>query len=119
MSKSMKDLLKKSVENESYTVSDKLKSFSDKSDRFKKAETFFDDSEKPTPQADVVKKDIFSFPLQDYELIDKCIGKAINLKTIMNKSEIVRAGLKCLDELSDDEFLAAINKVEKIKKGRK
>lgn len=37
----------------------------------------------------------------------------------MNKSEVVRAALKVLIDLNNDEFVRAIQSVEKIKRGRK
>ena len=79
---------------------------------------FKNNKEKPK-QLDVVKKDIFSFPLDDYKLIELSINKAISLEKIMNKSEIIRAGLKSLYALTDKDFLDVINSVKKIKRGRK
>lgn len=122
MSKSMKDMLKNSVKKESKSVDEKLKSFQDKSDRFKNAESFFSENKeenKKDTTINIVKKDIFSFPLNDYKLIDENINRAINFKKIMNKSEVIRAGLKSLSKLDDNGFVEIINSVEKIKKGRK
>lgn len=70
-------------------------------------------------KSSTVVKDLFSFPQNDYEIINKSIDKALENRIIMNKSEVVRAALKVLIDLDNDEFVKAIQSVEKIKRGRK
>lgn len=69
------------------------------------------------PQKKVVR-DTFTMPTEDYELIgiiqQRCLQSAYNA----TRSEIVRAGIKLLNELSDEKLLQALKAVEKIKTGR-
>jgi hypothetical protein len=57
-------------------------------------------------------------PSRDYrkitQLREKCLKAGIN----MTKSEILRAGLHALEELSVDSLRAVVQSVEKVKTGR-
>ncbi len=65
-----------------------------------------------------VIRDSFSFPEQDYrkisELKKTCLSSGIHAK----KSEILRAGLYLLTQLSLDELKQTIENVEKVQTGR-
>ena len=65
-----------------------------------------------------VIRDSFSFPEQDYlkisELKKTCLAAGIHVK----KSEILRAGLHLLTQLSLDDLKLAVEKVEKVQTGR-
>ncbi|MBK2029187.1 hypothetical protein IB655_03660 [Francisella noatunensis] len=120
--KSIKDMLSLSIKDEQDTVTSKLSNFNNKADKFDKAEAFFNEEEKNTDdknKSSTVVKDLFSFPQNDYEIINKSIDRALENRIIMNKSEVVRAALKVLIDLDNDEFVKAIQSVEKIKRGRK
>jgi hypothetical protein len=66
-----------------------------------------------------VKRDTFTMPLFDYDLINQQMSRsAKNSGVIMNKSEIVRAGLIALSCMTDIQFEKAVKKVVKIKTGR-
>ncbi len=65
-----------------------------------------------------VVRDTFSIPESDYLLLNKCKNRGIEFKCVVNKSEIVRAGLILLNSLSDEEFVKALKLVKKIKTGR-
>jgi hypothetical protein len=47
--------------------------------------------------ADKVKRDSFTMPEDDYELINKLIHKLMKSGVLMNKGEILRVGLKALN----------------------
>ena len=117
--KSMKEMLSMSVKSEQETINSKLVDFNDKVDKFDKAENFFKEDGANKVKVDTVTKDLFSFPKYDYEIISNSIDRALDNKVTMNKSEIVRAALKILQDLNDGEFKEAISRVEKIKRGRK
>lgn len=117
--KSMKDMLSMSVKSEQETINNKLVNFNDKANKFDKADKFFEDELVNKVKSDTVVKDLFSFPKYDYEIIGNSIDRALDNKTHMNKSEIVRAALILLQNLNNEEFKKAISKVEKIKRGRK
>lgn len=117
--KSMKDMLSMSVKSEQETINNKLVNFNDKANKFDKADKFFEDEVVNKVKSDTVVKDLFSFPKYDYEIIGNSIDRALDNKTHMNKSEIVRAALILLKDLNNEEFKKAISKVEKIKRGRK
>lgn len=65
-----------------------------------------------------VIRDTFSFPERDYrkisELKKTCLDQGVHVK----KSEVLRAGLYLLSQLSVDELKQAVEKVEKIQTGR-
>lgn len=65
-----------------------------------------------------VIRDSFSFPEQDYRKISDlkktCLAAGVHVK----KSEILRAGLNLLSQLSVDELKQAVDGVEKVQTGR-
>jgi hypothetical protein len=63
-------------------------------------------------------RDSFTFPKDEYLAIAELKQKALNLKHSAKKSEILRAGLKLLNGLSDKAFLTALSKVPALKTGR-
>lgn len=75
-------------------------------------------NKKHKSQKTKVIRDSFSFPEQDYlkisELKKTCLSAGIHAK----KSEILRAGLNLLTQLSLDELKQAIENVEKVQTGR-
>ena len=73
----------------------------------------------PPPAVKTVIRDSFSFPEEDYALIAALQNRLLALRRMTTKSEILRAGLKALLGLEDAELLAAIEKVERLKVGRK
>jgi len=70
-----------------------------------------------TQKAKVIR-DSFSFPEHDYrkisELKKTCLAAGIHVK----KSEVLRAGLYLLTQLSLDELKQTVEKVEKVQTGR-
>lgn len=73
----------------------------------------------PAPAIKTVIRDSFSFPEEDYALIATLQNRLLALRRMTTKSEILRAGLKALLGMEDDELLAAIERVERLKVGRK
>lgn len=69
------------------------------------------------PKTKVIR-DSFSFPEHDYrkisELKKTCLAAGIHVK----KSEVLRAGLYLLTQLSADELKQTFEKVEKVQTGR-
>ncbi len=69
-------------------------------------------------------RDGFSMPQKDFELIEQASLRIVQLGLLSmseasTKSLIVRAGLHALNNASDDEFKAAIDKTPPIRRGRK
>tara|TARA_R110001606_G_C15400859_1_gene652972 strand:- start:2794 stop:3195 length:402 start_codon:yes stop_codon:yes gene_type:complete len=73
---------------------------------------------KNKPAASKVKRDSFTMPEDDYELIHKLINKLMKAGMLMNKGEILRAGLKALNDMSVKELKDVCDQVERIKTGR-
>ncbi|MBD1997952.1 hypothetical protein H6G00_15175 [Leptolyngbya sp. FACHB-541] len=65
-----------------------------------------------------VIRDSFTLPSGDYELIaalrQRCLKSAVNV----NKSEVIRAGLHALNQLSDEDLLYVVDGLAKVKTGR-
>lgn len=121
--KSMKSALSASLKAEDEAVRD----------RFERAESLLGDKPQPSDRVEppiemgeskeVIKKervirDSFTIPSDDYELIaairQRCLGLAVNV----TKSEVMRAGLHVLNELSEEDLLHIINGLTKVKTGR-
>ena len=100
------------------------------SKRFDKADTFLNKDKKnhfsslsklkiaTKSKPEKVIRDAFTFPENDHKLISDLKKKGLKLEVQLNKSEIVRAGLHVLSELSKDKLKAVFVDIEKIKTGR-
>jgi hypothetical protein len=75
-------------------------------------------AEAPKIKKPKLVRDSFTFPKDEYLAIAELKQKALNLKHSAKKSEILRAGLKLLNGLSDKAFLTALTKVPALKTGR-
>lgn len=65
-----------------------------------------------------VVRDTFTMPRSDYEKIATLTQRCLNAGVLVNKSELLRAGLILLEAASDEHLRAAASAVEKIKTGR-
>jgi len=100
-------------------------------DRFEKAETLLGDNKgedkrdissgktktRPPEKIKVVR-DSFTMPQTDYELITALKKRSLESGIQTTKSEILRAGLLALNQMTNVEFISKIETVEKIKTGR-
>lgn len=114
--KDMKAMLASSLKEEANNSSD--------DQRFSRADAFFEQSvpsapPQPPPVVSVVKRDTFTFPEGDYELIAKIKQRCMSLELGANKSEVVRAALHLLAEAPDTDLQRVICELERIKTGRK
>ncbi|WP_341763556.1 hypothetical protein [Candidatus Tisiphia endosymbiont of Beris chalybata] len=123
----MKEVLAKSLRGsleEERRAAKKKNYYNFTNDKFAKADQIFEsDSKFPnqdtsTNNANKVIRDTFTISVKDYELINLCKNKLLTKHYSANKSEIVRAGLIVLSQMSDEDMLLSIQKVEKIKTGR-
>lgn len=73
--------------------------------------------EKQKKQKRVVR-DSFTLPGDDYELITTIRERCLDSRVTINKSEVIRAGLHALNEMSETELLATVESLTKIKTGR-
>ena len=73
-------------------------------------------SEIPLPKK--VIRDTFSIPLDEHNLIDQLRNQCMLQGIQMNKGEIIRAGLKALNNLTPEELKEISSAVEKVKTGR-
>ncbi len=115
--KNMKSALKNSLAMEEISVQA----------RFEKAETLLNDDKKgdPLPEKKIrrqeqpkVVRDSFTMPQSDYELITALKNRSLKSGIQTTKSEILRAGLLALSQMTETEFVSNIENVEKIKTGR-
>jgi len=67
---------------------------------------------------DKVIRDSFSMPRSDYALIAALKARSLALGASVKKSELLRAGLRELDSLGDEQLSKRIGAVESIKRGR-
>ena len=114
----MKTALKGSLLMEEKTVKD----------RFEKAETLLGEKnetkisekgiEKQYEERVKVVRDSFTMPQTDYDLITLLKKRSLQSGFETNKSEILRAGLLSLNQMTEKDFLEKIQTVEKIKTGR-
>ncbi len=74
----------------------------------------------PPPNAKKPKlvRDSFTIPKAEYVVLDELKQRAAALTRPAKKSELLRAGIKILDSLSDAAFLAALAQVPTVKTGR-
>ena len=95
--------------------------------RFEKAEALLSPKKaapkpaKPKPRPakkERVIRDSFTMPKSDYELLAELKKRAIKLGLSATKSELVRAGLRSLSQLSDERLAGVIEKLDKVKTGR-
>ena len=100
-------------------------------DRFDKAEEYLkprSTSEQPEPeqpkqekqqkQQKRVIRDSFTLPTDDYELITTIRERCLDSRLTINKSEVIRAGLHALNQMSNEELVAVVESLTKIKTGR-
>jgi len=69
------------------------------------------------PKAKLVR-DSFTMPKAEYAVIDALKQRGAKLAKPVKKSELLRAGVKALAAMSDEQFLAAVVAVPAIKTGR-
>lgn len=96
--------------------------------RFEKAESLLSPKKsapktpaKPKPRPakkERVIRDSFTMPKADYELIAELKKRAIKLGLSATKSELVRAGLRALTQISDERLTTVLEKLDKVKTGR-
>ncbi len=65
-----------------------------------------------------VIRDSFSLPISDYAVISALRERALKAGIHANKSELVRAGLRLLQDLKEADFVVAVQRIEKVKTGR-
>jgi hypothetical protein len=66
-----------------------------------------------------VTRDTFSMPSSDYGLIEQLRVRAAREGRNTNKSEVIRAGLRGLLALESADLVGILNRLEKVKPGRK
>lgn len=96
--------------------------------RFEKAEAAFKSVEaarsKPVPKPEPAKtpekviRDAFTMPKSDYVLIAKIKERCLKAGISTTKSEILRAGVNALFQMSDTGLKNAILMLSKVKTGR-
>lgn len=114
--KNLKAALGKSLQAEEKSVQD----------RFSRADQILDSDSKQQeskksaslPPKKKTIRDSFTMPQDDYDLIkvikDRCLASGI----VLNKGEVIRAGLRTLNDLSVDELKQAVSNIERVKQGR-
>ena len=70
------------------------------------------------PVKEKLVRDSFTMPQADFALIDALKGRALNFKRPTKKSELLRAGLRALDALSDAALQAVLAGLTPLKPGR-
>lgn len=66
-----------------------------------------------------VVRDTFSMPPQDYALVAALRTRAARLGRNTSKSEVVRAGLRLLQSVEDEQFAAVLSKLTRTSPGPK
>lgn len=65
-----------------------------------------------------VIRDSFTIPENDYQLIKVLKQRCLDAGMSVKKSELLRAGLHALQEMSEKQLSAMIDRIEKVKTGR-
>lgn len=63
-------------------------------------------------------RDSFTMPREDFELIDALKARALDVKRVAKKSELLRAGLHALNILEAAALAAALDRLMPVKTGR-
>ena len=63
-------------------------------------------------------RDSFTFPESDYALIRVLKQRALAAGCDVKKTEVLRAALTVISELSDQDLVTALNRIDKLKPGR-
>jgi hypothetical protein len=63
-------------------------------------------------------RDSFTIPKDEYQVLDTLKGRALGLERHVKKGELIRAGIRALDAMSDRAFLNAVDAVPTLKTGR-
>lgn len=66
-----------------------------------------------------VVRDTFSMPPGDHGLIEKLRTRAAKTGRNTSKSEVIRAGLVALDNLNTAQLVEVLDRLERVKPGRK
>ncbi len=66
-----------------------------------------------------VIRDSFTMPMTDYELIEPLKKRCMKAGISANKSELLRAGLRALTEMSDRDLLQLLERQVRVKPGRR
>lgn len=69
-------------------------------------------------QLEKVIRDSFTMPSQDYEKIAQLKARCLKLGVSTTKSEVLRAGLHALENMSGETLRTIFQSVEKVKPGR-
>lgn len=74
----------------------------------------------PLPEAPKQKlvRDSFTIPKSEYAVLEGLKHRGAGLRRPVKKSELLRAGIKALQAMSDRAFLAALAGVPSLKTGR-
>lgn len=72
----------------------------------------------PSTESCLVVRDSFTMPEYDYALIAETQQRCLRKGLPMTKGEVLRAGLRALEAMSDTALHGLAGKVEKIKTGR-
>lgn len=92
--------------------------------RFARAEAYFTPPAPPAseplrrPERAKVVRDGFTMPASDYALIAQLQTTARQAGLSVTKSEVLRAGLQMLSQLTDTALTQALRSLEKVKTGR-
>jgi hypothetical protein len=70
-----------------------------------------------TPTTKTIR-DTFTLPEDDYAIIKHCRKRFLKQEVNVTKSEIIRIGLKVLEQMSDEEVGESYGLIRKIKIGR-
>ena len=65
-----------------------------------------------------VKRDAFTLPIEDLELIQLLRKKCMMHGVDMNKSEIIRTGIHALQAMKEADLIKIASELPKIKTGR-
>jgi hypothetical protein len=93
-------------------------------ERFAKAESYFNAREQGlrhssgTPSREKVIRDGFTMPASDYGLIAQVQATSLQAGLSVTKSEVLRAGLHALSQMSLPELKQVLSALKKVKAGR-
>ena len=88
--------------------------------RFENAEKLFSNKEEQKIELEPIermKTVTFTMPPEEVQLFEVCRQRAIGFNIVLNKSEIMRAGLAAINDASDNQFKKILSTLRRVERG--
>ena len=118
MKKDLKSALGKSLKEETKSVEKRFAQADIVFGQNKPEINVVEENKQSQVKADKVIRDSFTLPSEDYRLIGTIKNRALKASISITKSEVIRAGLLALENMSEQDLIKVIGSLTKVKSGR-